>query len=553
MNILVYLGTFRNKFSKALWDQWGGNGALNQAIEMAEQLAAQGHKVTVSGDVDPSQDGNLSFVHRQKLGRGAHFDLVIAHNYIHYVMELSDQGITWDKSAFVVHHHHHFPWWRGELLPNRGAAVFHDPRLTYVVLQSESHKKSYLSDNPGASRKACVIGNALDPKDWDLQGATKVANRFIFTSGNLKTLKMLYAAWPVIKREAPDAVLHVAMPVGTELPDDLPDLDGIKHLGPLPAPKLREEILAAEYWINPSRFMEEFGLSALEMMMGGVKIVSTAYGNLHDLLEGRATVIPGQDDLLTETLDAWRACRDNPVAASEHVKAARAYAETHAWETRITDWLALAAQEPKPTCKYPELYTYFDDPEAWEERFVAYATRTKEWDLIVDEPVADVFSFPVFTEEFCEKIREEAEFSECWTTDRHYYYPTTDMLLDVLGLRETYDAILNKYIYPCAKALWHLPQNSWRNLEAETFLAKYTAKAQGHLSLHHDDSDLTCLIQLSRLTEYEGGGTYFDRQKAVHKADIGYASLHPGRITHRHGGRAVSKGERYILVSFIKR
>ena len=86
-----------------------------------------------------------------------------------------------------------------------------------------------------------------------------------------------------------------------------------------------------------------------------------------------------------------------------------------------------------------------------------------------------------------------------------------------------------------------------------TFLAKYTASAQGHLSLHHDNSDLTCLIQLSSMDEYEGGGTYFKRQKKLVKNGMGWATLHPGNITHRHGGRAISKGVRYILVSFITR
>ena len=56
----------------------------------------------------------------------------------------------------------------------------------------------------------------------------------------------------------------------------------------------------------------------------------------------------------------------------------------------------------------------------------------------------------------------------------------------------------------------------------------------------------------SSLGEYEGGGTWFRRQKKLIKNNIGYATLHPGNITHKHGARAVTKGTRYIIVSFME-
>ena len=50
--------------------------------------------------------------------------------------------------------------------------------------------------------------------------------------------------------------------------------------------------------------------------------------------------------------------------------------------------------------KHPELYSYWDDPEEWKMRFISYSARTKEWDLIVDEPFDNCFSMPLFTQEF---------------------------------------------------------------------------------------------------------------------------------------------------------
>jgi len=72
------------------------------------------------------------------------------------------------------------------------------------------------------------------------------------------------------------------------------------------------------------------------------------------------------------------------------------------------------------------------------------------------------------------------------------------------------------------------------------------------INVIHDRADITCLIQLSDLDEYEGGGTWFRRQKQLVKSPIGYATLHPGNITHKHGARATTKGTRYIVVSFME-
>ena len=104
---------------------------------------------------------------------------------------------------------------------------------------------------------------------------------------------------------------------------------------------------------------------------------------------------------------------------------------------------------------------------------------------------------------------------------------------------------------PLSVYMWALEGNGWDNLKSENFLAKYVPSAQGHLSIHHDMSDITCLVQLSDESEYEGGGTWFRRQRELVKNPIGYATLHPGNITHKHGARAVTKGTRYIIVSFM--
>ena len=141
---------------------------------------------------------------------------------------------------------------------------------------------------------------------------------------------------------------------------------------------------------------------------------------------------------------------------------------------------------------------------------------------------------------------------ECgkWTKDRHYYYPTHDMLINEFQLHDAYDMFLNTYIYPLVKSNFVLTGDKWKKFSSENFIIKYTPENQGHLSLHHDDSAFSTVLTLN--DEYEGGGTWFSKQKKLVKGEVGELTIHPGQITHRHGARPVTSGVRYVLVSFIR-
>lgn len=185
------------------------------------------------------------------------------------------------------------------------------------------------------------------------------------------------------------------------------------------------------------------------------------------------------------------------------------------------------------------------------KKYVTYSAQQKEFDLTVEEPINDVFVFPLFKPEFGEKLIQEAEENGDWTKQRHDYYPTTDMLITELGLQKYYQYVLQDFVYPAAIHKWNLEGKEWTNMVSENFIVKYDENDQGHLSLHHDSASITAVLALN--DGYEGGGTWFSRQQKLHKGKPGFVSLHPGVITHRHGGRPVSKGQRYILVSFCNR
>lgn len=199
---------------------------------------------------------------------------------------------------------------------------------------------------------------------------------------------------------------------------------------------------------------------------------------------------------------------------------------------------------------HPELYQYFVRPDEWKERFLTPELRSKNWELYVSEEMPNIYTIKAFTDEFCDFIVEEAEACNCWTYNRHENYPTTDMLLDDLRLSETYVEILKEYIWDIAEKKYQLELPYWKTLQPENFLARYHPFAQYHLSLHHDHSQLTTVVTLNE--DFTGGGTYFSKQKQRLQGKKGFISIHPGQVSHRHGGLPVLSGQRYIIVSFCR-
>ena len=50
--------------------------------------------------------------------------------------------------------------------------------------------------------------------------------------------------------------------------------------------------------------------------------------------------------------------------------------------------------------------------------------------------------------------------------------------------------------------------------------------------------------------DFEGGGTFFKKQRVTVQPPKGNVTIHPGSITHKHGARPTTSGARYIIVSF---
>lgn len=200
---------------------------------------------------------------------------------------------------------------------------------------------------------------------------------------------------------------------------------------------------------------------------------------------------------------------------------------------------------------HSQLYECTGNTESkWIMKYLNLQLVQKEFDLICDEPIDNVYSFPLFTPLFCKEIIEEAEHYGQWTSYRGKDQAPIDIRLNSIGFNEIYSRILKEYVYPLICYKYQLHGDAWMKLNSQNFIVRYLSEKQGHLGLHNDGSYLSMIVTLN--TDYEGGGTIFPKFKKLIKHDQpGYASVHPGLIGYLHGARPVTKRKRYILASFF--
>lgn len=192
-----------------------------------------------------------------------------------------------------------------------------------------------------------------------------------------------------------------------------------------------------------------------------------------------------------------------------------------------------------------------NDWNAWCQKYITPVMLQHDYELMTDELGPNIVEFPLFTNRFCEELIQLAETNGEWTVGRHEFYPTNDMLMEHLGMKDIYTRVIREFVAPLATWYFTLEGEGWDTVVDETFIIRYKPDLQGQLSVHHDYSSYTIGVKLN--DEFEGGGTFFPKYgvNALPKR-TGNAFLHPGMITHRHGGRPVYSGTRYINVSFIK-
>ena len=382
MKILFYTGYSKDKWNKQTWESEGIGGSEYCVIKLAEYLAKEGHTVVVTGNVEGCYMNKVTYVDYEAVlnkgnERGANsiaftvFDWAIGVNYIHYMEALDGASLYYKKSLFWMHNTDFHDWYLGNKMDN-ARELLGSEKMNGIVCVSEwqreyikkEYSSSFIHNNIDPNTYIHVVNNAIDLSDWDDINDEKVKDRIIYSSATDRGLDSLLEMFPALKNNNPNLSLHICTPPYSEKWGyDVPELDGVKWLGALRPKQLYSEISKAEYWLYPSVYPETFCISALEMMIGGVKMLSTNTGNLDNLITPFANIIDlestagygikGYEDItrgdiqnkMTAAMNRNNgACHDDKAYHYEWYRKtsnAKKWVKFQTWDIRVHDWITL--------------------------------------------------------------------------------------------------------------------------------------------------------------------------------------------------------------------
>lgn len=176
----------------------------------------------------------------------------------------------------------------------------------------------------------------------------------IYTSSPDRGLEHLLKMWPDVKKEVPQAILHIAY--GFQLFDQfykdnpgammwkanmlkMMDYEGIVDHGRLPQPQLAELLKTCAIWAYPTHFGEINCISALKAQYYGVEPVVVNYAALRETVQfGRKVEGDIYDDKTKEEfkkqlIDALK----NPMNEEKRKEMSK-WAEKYKWENIAKSW-----------------------------------------------------------------------------------------------------------------------------------------------------------------------------------------------------------------------
>ena len=364
MKVLFWVGYSNPSWDKGNWMNEGMGGSEYCVIKLADYLDVNGCDVTISGDVTTGNWHGVKYIHHTDLieNRGPrginytpkievyeHYDVVIAINYIHFFKHLEDARIDFDRAYFWMHNEDFYRWYRGKELKNWKQYFKHD-KLEKIVGVSQYHIDEHLKPRFKALGYTSqldhtyiqFIHNAIDLNDYkNREQANKIKDRIIWTSSPDRGLKLILDNWLDWKQKVPQLSLEICCPpYAVDWFDfNINELPDVNWQGNRCPKDLKTEIDKAEYWIYSSDYTETYCITALEMMMGRVKIITNGAGNIKNLVtQDRGTLVGNNAN---EIIEAIIMDKINPEIATGKLDNAYEFAAGENWNVRVQEWLNL--------------------------------------------------------------------------------------------------------------------------------------------------------------------------------------------------------------------
>ncbi|KAJ2761263.1 hypothetical protein IWQ56_005296 [Coemansia nantahalensis] len=159
-----------------------------------------------------------------------------------------------------------------------------------------------------------------------------------------------------------------------------------------------------------------------------------------------------------------------------------------------------------------------------------------------------------FGEAFSQRERQEILASvhahvsaHAWTTQRHGAFPTRDIPVSAISVADMVADRLRVMLFPRLEAHTGIDAGLWAF--RDLFVVGYHEDHQRALELHSDGCLASLTLLLNDPSEFDGGGTVFEKFDLLVRQAPGDAWIHDGKL--RHGGAEITRGQRVVMVAFL--
>ena len=353
--LFIYAGYGHEAFNGADYSgKRGVRGSEIALINLAENLTSA-YDVFVGGSaIKEGAHNNVTYFGAGKIDTflaHAEVEVLIVHRYIHYFLEYKNAAhktFIWLQDVGPI------PHWNGVGLPSAGKPFLHNiaNKINSIVCLSDPHILEFNKFYELPENKIHKIGNGLINVEHFDKDIEKISNRFVYSSLPERGLNILLDWFPEIKRELPDAELHVFTDLDITPNDMSPDelrkkmeaIEGVTFRGKVSNEVMLDEFMKADVWLYPNIFFETFCTCALEAQAAGCIVVMRKYGALEEVVSDRGILIDGdphtqefKDEAIKKMLNVLK----NKEKKKNLQKQAREWALQKTWANRSLEWIEL--------------------------------------------------------------------------------------------------------------------------------------------------------------------------------------------------------------------
>lgn len=255
----------------------GVGGAELALFTVLEGFVNRGYDVTLFNDPKVPQETPIRQVPRSMIARDKNFDIFI-------VFRSPSPIVNTIKAKNKI-------WWSCDQATVGDFKAF-IKQVDHTVLISETHAGSWwhryrIEDNPRTP--ISIIDLPIRINDYMGLGEIREENKFIFTSVPDRGLMLLLYLWKHIKKEVPEASLHITSDyrlwgmarAEVDYYRSLSKgLEGINYLGAIPRDELVRLQLSADMLLYPCIYEELFCIACAEAQVAGAFPVTSNTGAL---------------------------------------------------------------------------------------------------------------------------------------------------------------------------------------------------------------------------------------------------------------------------------